>query len=173
MPSPLALASPNGRAGQYGGATCRLRLDEQLAIYQLETFLHAGQAKSHASTRRIDVEANAFIPNGEINGVPVSAKMHIEVTHAAVSNGVAEGFLEDPEQTERRVIRYTPRNLLGAKNDLDVFLPRDLPTETPHCGHNAEKQEPWRVQLVRHCLHIGNDLSGLLLKRVQLAESFA
>jgi hypothetical protein len=40
-----------------------------------QTFLHAGQAESLASTRRIDVEADAFIANGEIDGVPGSAKM--------------------------------------------------------------------------------------------------
>jgi hypothetical protein len=38
-----------------------LRLDEQLATYQLLTFPHAGQAEAQASIRRIDVEANAFI----------------------------------------------------------------------------------------------------------------
>ena len=99
--------------------------------------------------------------------------MHIEPTDPAVSHRVVQGFLEDPEQAERRVVRYIPGNLLGAKHDLDLFLPRDLPTETPHCGHNAQKQQPWRVQLVRHRLHIGDDLRGLLLKRVQTAEDFA
>ena len=54
-------------------------LDDQLATYQLQTFLHAGQAESQASTRPIDVEANAFITNGEVDDVPGSAKMHIEM----------------------------------------------------------------------------------------------
>ena len=143
-----ALASPNRRAGQNGGATCRLRLDEQLATDQLQTFLHAGQAESQASTRRIDVEANAFITNGEIDGVPGSAKMHIEMPDPAVSHRVVQGFLEDPEETERHVRRDTPRNVLVAEINLDVFLPRELLTETPHRGHNAQMQQPWRVQLV-------------------------
>jgi hypothetical protein len=34
-----------------------LRLDDQLATYQLQTFLHAGQTESPASIRRIDVSA--------------------------------------------------------------------------------------------------------------------
>jgi hypothetical protein len=55
---------PDRREGQNGGATCRLRLDEQLATDQLQTFFHAGQTESRASTRGIDVEANAFITNG-------------------------------------------------------------------------------------------------------------
>ena len=144
----IELASPNRRAGQNGGATCRLRLDEQLATYQFQTFLHAGQAESQASIRRIDVEANTFITNGEIDGVPGSAKMHIEMPDPAVSHRVVQGFLEDPEETERHVRRYTARNVLVAEINLDAFLPRELSTETPHCGDNAQKQQPWRVQLV-------------------------
>ncbi len=139
---------PNRRAGQNRGATCRLRLDEQLATYKLQTFLHAGQAESHASIRLIDVEANTFITNGEIDGVPGSAKMHIEMPDLAVSHRVVEGFLEDPEETERHVRRDTARNVLGAEINLGAFLPRELFTETPHGGHNAQMQQPWRVQLV-------------------------
>ena len=107
-----------------------MRLDDQLATYQLQTFLHAGQAESQASTRRIDVEANAFITNGEMDGVPGSAKMHIEMPGPAVSHPVVQGFLEDPEETERNVRRYTARNVLVAEINPDVFLPGELLTET-------------------------------------------
>jgi hypothetical protein len=165
----IELASPHRRAGQNGGATSRLRLDEQLATYQLQTFLHAGQAESPASIRSIDVEANPFITNGEIDGVPGSAKMHIEMPDPAVSHRVVQSFLEDPEQTERHVGRYPGRNVLVAEINLGAFLTREFSTETPHCGHDAHMQQPWRVQLVRQRLHIGNDLRGLLLKRVQAA----
>ena len=143
-----ALASPNRRAGQNGGAAFRLRLDDQLATYQLQTFLHAGQAESQASTRRIDVEANAFITNGEVDDVPGSAKMHIEMRGPTVPYSVVQCFLKDPEETERNVRRHTPRNVLVAEINPDVFLPRELLTETPHRGHNAQMQQPWRVQLV-------------------------
>ena len=102
-----------------------------------------------------------------MDGVCGSAKLHIEPTDPAVSHRIVQGFLENPEQTERRVVRHTPGYVLGAKIDLDVLLLRDLPTETPHCGHNAQKQQPWRVKLVRQRLQIGDDLRGLLLKRVQ------
>src|SRR5687767_4895884 len=54
--APGALGSPSRRTRQNGGATCRLRLDEQLATDQLQTFLHAGQAESQTAVRRIDVE---------------------------------------------------------------------------------------------------------------------
>src|SRR4029077_19189865 len=126
--------------------------------YQLQTFLHAGQAESQASTRRIDVEANAFITNGEMNGVSSSTKMHIEMPDPAVSHRVVQRFLEDPEETERHLRRYTLRHVLAAEINLDVFLPRELPTETPHCSDHAQMQQPWRVQLVRHRMQIGNDL---------------
>src|SRR4029450_3162511 len=132
------LASPNRRAGDNGGATFRLRLDEQLATDQLQTFLHAGQAESQASTRRIDVEANAFITNGEMDGVPGSAKIDIEMPDPAVSHRVVQGFLEDPEETERHVGRYAPRNVLVAEINLDGVLPRELPAETSYGGHNAQ-----------------------------------
>jgi hypothetical protein len=60
----IVLTGPNRRAGQHGSATCRLRLDQQLATYQLQAFFHAGQTESRPSTRRIDIEAHAFITNG-------------------------------------------------------------------------------------------------------------
>src|SRR5688572_29480440 len=107
-----ALASTNRRAGQNGGATCRLRLDEQLATYELQPFLHAGQAESQASIRRVHVEANSFITNGELDEVPGSAKMHAEMPDPAVSHRVVQGLLEDAEETERHVRRYTARNAL-------------------------------------------------------------
>jgi hypothetical protein len=100
-----------------------LRLDDQLAAYQLQAFLHAGQAESHASTRRIDIEANAIITNGEMNGVPGSAKMHSEMLRPAVSHPVVQGFLEDSEETERNVRRYTAWNVLVPEINPDVFLP--------------------------------------------------
>ena len=125
-----------------------MRLDEQLATDQLETFPHAGQTESATSIRRIDVEANTFITNREIDGVPGSAKMHIEMPDLAVSHRVLQGFLEDPEKTERHVRRYTARNVLGSEINLEAFLPGELATETAHCGHNAQIQQPWRVQLV-------------------------
>ena len=134
------LASPNRRAGQNGGATCRLRLDEQLATYQLQTFLHAGQAESQASTRRIDVEANAFITNGEMDGVPGSAKMHIEMPGPAVSHRVVQGFLEDPEETERHVRRDTPGTFSSRKSISTFFCPESssqkprIAATTPRCS---------------------------------------
>jgi hypothetical protein len=143
-----ALASPNRRAGQNCGPTCRLRFDQQLATYQLETFPHAGHAKSEPLTRRIDVEANAFITNREMDGVLGAAKLDMEMPDPAVSDRVVQGFLEDPEQTERHVRRYAPRNVLVAEIDRDVVLPRQLATETSHGGHNTQMQQPWRVQLV-------------------------
>jgi len=73
------LGSPSRRTRQNGGATCRLRLDGQLATDQLQTFLHAGHAESQTSIRRLDVEANTFIANGEIECAPRSEKMHIAV----------------------------------------------------------------------------------------------
>jgi hypothetical protein len=142
------LASLNRRAGENGRAACRLRLDEQLATDELETFPHAVQAQSQASTRRIDVKANAFITNGEMDGVAGSAKMDIELPDPAVPHRVMQRFLEYPEETERHVGRYAPRNVLMAEINLDVFLPRKLPRETLHCGHNAQIHQPWRMQLV-------------------------
>jgi len=125
-----------------------VRLDDQLATYQLQTFLHAGQAESQASTRRIDVEANAIITNREVDGVSGSAKMHIEMPGPAVSHTVVQGLLEDPEETERNVRRHTPRNVLVAEIYSDVFLRGELRTETPHRSRNAQMQQPWRVQFV-------------------------
>ena len=139
---------PNRHAGHNGGAAFRLRLDEQLTTDQLQTFLHAGQAESQASIRRIDVEANTFITNGEIDGVLGSAKIHIEMPNLAVSHRVVQCFLENSEETERHVRRYAARHVLVAEVDLDVSLTRELSTETPHCGRNAQMEQPWRVQLV-------------------------
>jgi hypothetical protein len=59
---------------------------------------------------------------------------------AAVSHRVVQGFLEDPEETERHVGRYTPRSVLVAEINLDVFLPRELTQKpciaatTPRCS---------------------------------------
>jgi hypothetical protein len=100
-----------------------VRLDDQLATDQVQTLLHAGQAESHASTRRIDVEADAFITHGEVDGVPGSAKMHIEMPRPTVPDAVVQGFLKDPEETERDVSRHTLRNVLVAEINSDVFLP--------------------------------------------------
>ena len=100
------------------------------------------------SIRRIDVEANTFITNGEIECIPRSEKMHIEMPDPAMSHRVVQGFLEDPEEAERHVRRYIARNVLGAEINLGPVLARELFTETPHGGHDAQMQQPWRVQLV-------------------------
>ena len=143
-----AQASPKRRVSQNGGATCRVRLDEQLATDQLQTFLHAGQAESYAAIRLIDVEASTFITNGEIDGVPGSAKLHIETPDLAVSHRVVQGLLEDPEEAERDVSRDAARNVLAAEINLGAFLVRQLFAETLHRGHDAQVQQPRRVQLV-------------------------
>src|SRR5688572_22757797 len=91
------LASQNRCAGENGRASRRLRLDEQLAPDQLQAFLHAGQAETQASIRHIDVEADTFVTNGEVDGVPRSAKVHVETTDPAVSHSVVQGFLQDAE----------------------------------------------------------------------------
>lgn len=135
----------NRRAGANGGAAFRLRLDDQIATDQLQAFHHASQAESRATTRRIDVEANAFITNGEVDGVPSSAKMDIEMPGSTVPYSVVQGFLKDSEETERNVGRHTARDVLVAEINPNVLLPREFLTETPHRGHNAQMQQPWRV----------------------------
>ena len=147
-------------------------LDEQLTTYQLQTFLHAGQAKSHASTRRIDVEADAFIANGEMDGVAGSAKMHIELLDLAVSHRVVQGFLEDPEETERRV-GGTFAGTFSERKSISTFFCPETSRQKPRMAATIPRQQPWRVQLVRQRLHIGDDLRGLLLKRIQAAEGLA
>ena len=110
--------------------------------------LAAAQTESPAPTRRrSDVEANAFIANREVDGVPGSAKMHIETPDPAVSHPVLQGFLEDPEETERNLGRHAPGNVLVAEINPDVLLPRQLLTEPPYRGHHAQMQQPRRVQL--------------------------
>src|SRR4051794_22817898 len=109
-----------------------MRLDDQLAADQLQTFLHAGEAESRAPARRIDIEANAVVANGQVEGVPGSAKAHIEMMDPAVSHRVVQGFLKDAEETERYIRWHTGRNVLVAERNLDVFLPRELAAEPPH-----------------------------------------
>src|SRR5215203_3271249 len=99
------LASPNRRAGENGGATCRLRLDEQFATDQLQSLFHAGQAQAQTLVHITDVKAGTAIANGEIDRVASGAKMHIEGTDPTVSQCVVQRFLEHPEQTERHVSR--------------------------------------------------------------------
>src|SRR5687767_12257851 len=118
-----ASASTNGRAGENRGATCRVRLDEQLAADELQTFFHAGQAEAEAFRRRVDVEADAFITNGEIEDVPGAAKMHTDMSGAAVSYGVVQGLLQDAEEAKRHVRRQAAGNILVAEIDLGACLP--------------------------------------------------
>ena len=125
-----------------------MRFDDQLAINQLETFSHAGQAESPALTRDLDVEPRAFITNNQVDGVPDSAKMHLETPRLTVSYSVVQGFLKDSEETEGQRRRYVTWNVLVAEVNLDVSLSRELPAETAHCGHHAQMQQPWRVELV-------------------------
>ena len=66
---------------------------------------------------------NTVVTNGEIDGVPGSAQLHVDMPDLAVSHRVVQGFLEDPEETERNVRRYTRRNVLVAEINPDVFLP--------------------------------------------------
>ena len=155
--------------GHDGRATCRVRLDDQLATHQLQAFLHAGEAEPHASIRFLDVEAHAVIANGEIDGVSGPAKMHVEMPDLAVSHRVVQGLLEDPEEAERHVRRNVARNVLGAEIDGGALLPRELFTEAPHGRRDAEMQQPWRVQLVRQRLHFSDDVGGLAPQRVQAA----
>src|SRR5687767_9319807 len=100
MPGMTALVSSDRRACDNGGATGRLRLDVQLAAYQLQAFLHAGQAESQASIRRVGIEASTCIMNGESDRVPGSAKLHIEMPGAAVPHCVLQRFLEDSEEAK-------------------------------------------------------------------------
>ena len=105
-------------------------------------------AEAQASTCRLDVEADAIIANGEVDGVFGPAKTHIEMLGPAVPHPVVQGFLADAEEAERHVRSHTPWNVLVAEINPDVFLPRELFTETPHRGHDAQMQQPWRVQFV-------------------------
>jgi hypothetical protein len=132
-----ALASPNRSAAR----TVVPRFDcdsmTSLAAYQLQAFLHAGQAESHASTRRIDIEANAIITNGEMDGVPGSAKMHSEMLRPAVSHPVVQGLPGGLGRDRAKCQAYTARNVLVPGNQSRRFLPGELPTETAHRGRNA------------------------------------
>ena len=83
-----------------------------------------------------------------MDGVPGSAKMHIEMRSPTVPYSVVQCFLKDPEETERNVRRHTPRNGLVAKINPDDVLPREFLAKTPQLGHNAQMQQPRRVQLV-------------------------
>ena len=164
-----ASASPNRRAGDDRRASRRLRLDDQLATDQLQTFLHAGEAEPRASVRCLDVEADSLITNRELDGVAGSAKMDLEMPGAAVAHRIVHGLLEDPEQTKRQVRGDIFRDVLAAEIDPGAFLARELATEAPHRGHHAQMEQPWRMQLVRQRLHIRDDLCGLLLKIVEAA----
>src|SRR5688572_116703 len=125
-----------------------MRSDQQLATYQLQTLLHAGQTEAQTSSCCLDVEANTVITNGEINAVTSSAKTHIEMPDSAVSHRVVQCFLENPEETERHVRRYGAGNVLVAEINFGAFLHRELFTETLHCRHHAQMQQPWRAQVV-------------------------
>ena len=89
----LDLASQHRRAGHNDGAACELRLDDQLTTHQLETFLHAGQAESETSIRRLHVEAYSFITNGEIDGVAGAPESYVETADLAVSHRVVTTIL--------------------------------------------------------------------------------
>ena len=161
------LASAKRRTGDNRRALPRLRLDDQLATNQLQTFFHAGEAEPHPSIRGLDVEADTPIADSEIDGVPVSTKMHIEMPGPAVSHRVVHGLLQDAEQAQRKVRRDISRDVLAAEIDLGAFLTRELVAEAAHCRHHSQMEQPWRMQLVRQRLHIGNDMCGLLLKLLE------
>ena len=106
------------------------------------------RAEAETSARRSDVEADAFIMNDEMDSVHGSAQMHLDPRATAVSKRVVQGFLEDAEEAVRHVGRQTRRNVLVAEHDGDVFSSRELAAETPHGDHDAQMQQPRRVQLV-------------------------
>ena len=98
-----------------------MRLNEQLPANQFQTFPHARQAQPETSSR-LNVEADTFIANGELDGVTRSAKTNLEVLAPAVPHGVVQGFLENPEEAERHVRRDTGWDVLDVEIDLDPLL---------------------------------------------------
>src|SRR6476469_7825122 len=149
----LTLGTPrrilsNRRPSPDRGATCCLRVDEQLPANQFQALPHARQAQAETMGRRRNVEADTFIANGELDGVAGSAKTNLDVLAPAVPNGVVQGFLENPEEAERHVRRDTGRDVVDVEIDPDPLLIAESLTEAARRGLEPHIHQIGWVELV-------------------------
>ena len=78
----------------------RLRVNGKVAADDLQTLLHAGQAKPAPSHRLLRVEAGARILDCEIDGVDLSVQRDVGVTRPAMLDDILQGFLQDAVETQ-------------------------------------------------------------------------
>jgi hypothetical protein len=82
-----------GHANVDRRATIGLRVDGKLPIHKLRPLCHAGKAKPVSFHCLFNVKTGPRIAHGEPDRIRRVAQLHIKVPHAAVLDGILQGFL--------------------------------------------------------------------------------
>src|SRR5215469_120345 len=90
---------------------------------------------------------------------------HLELLHATVLNGIQEGFLQDPEETECNFLRHVLWNIVRLKANLDLLLRCKLSAKALGRRYESQVFQFRRVQTMRQGLdvvpEIRNEFTGL------------
>ena len=105
------------------GTVLGSRLDGKRSIQHFQSLLHADEAKAPARFYGFFlVKAHARITDREMNLAGRSPQSHFEVANATVFGGIAEGFLQNPEEAKRNVGRQNGRQIVGLEINLHFLL---------------------------------------------------
>src|SRR3977135_3573270 len=75
------------------GTTFGLGVDGKAALNELQPLLHVVATKPSARLCRFEIKAHAAITDREMNLIPRSIQLHIELPHPAVLRRVMQGCL--------------------------------------------------------------------------------
>src|SRR5712664_316803 len=80
-------------AGVDRRSTLGLRVDGKLPVHQLQPLRHTDEAKPAGFHCFLNVKTESRIAHGEVDHIRRVAQFYIEAPHAAVLNGILQGFL--------------------------------------------------------------------------------
>jgi len=84
---------PKRHTSVYRGAVTGLRLDENLAVHQMESLPHADESKAATVDGVLRVKANPQVIHGQLYLCRCSAQFHLKVPLTAVLDCILQGFL--------------------------------------------------------------------------------
>src|SRR5688572_3522129 len=87
------------------GAAAGFALDLKFAIQQAHAFAHARKAETGMIARKLGVESAAVVAHRNLKSLAARRQENVYRTCVAVASGIAQCFLRDAEQAERRLLR--------------------------------------------------------------------
>src|SRR5438046_6344272 len=98
------------------------------------------------------VKARAGILDCQMNLIRRSPQSHFEVSYPTMFGRIMQGFLQNPEQSERDVRLQRAGQIVALEVNLDFLLLGKLSTEPSHGHSNTQILQFCRVQLMRQGL---------------------